>query len=93
MKSFLAGFLLAAASAAQAGGIGAEGARHLLNRAGFGASDSEIRELAPLTRAEAVDRLLAGARREPTLAPPAFVHEPFMPYYRIRDLDAEARMA
>ncbi|HEX5130412.1 MAG TPA: DUF1800 domain-containing protein, partial [Usitatibacter sp.] len=30
---------------------------------------------------------------EPTLAPPAFVSEPFLPYYRIRALDAEARAA
>jgi uncharacterized protein (DUF1800 family) len=70
-----------------------EDARHLLNRTGFGASDSEIRACAKLTRGEAVDRLLADARREPTLAPPAFVDEPFLPYYRIRDLSADDRMA
>jgi hypothetical protein len=63
---------------AQAGGkIGYEGARHLLNRAGFGASDSEVRAFAALTRDEAADRLLAEARREATLAPPAFVNDPF----------------
>ena len=93
MKTLLAGLLLAVASAAQAAEIGAEGARHLLNRAGFGASDAEVRAFAPLTRAEAVERLLAGTRTEPTIAPPAFVDEPFTPYYRLRQLDADARMA
>ena len=93
MRTLAAGLLLLLASAVQAQQIGFEGARHLLNRAGFGASDSEIRSLAPLTRGEAVDRLLAGSRREPVLAPPAFVQEPFVPYYRIRDMSAEERMA
>src|SRR6188768_2455840 len=93
MKALVAGLLLLLASAVQAQQIGYEGARHLLNRAGFGASDSEIRELAPLTRAEAVDRLLAGSRREPVLAPPAFTQAPFLPYYRIRDMNAEDRAA
>jgi uncharacterized protein (DUF1800 family) len=106
MRALLAALLLAAASAAQAGEIapasagatreqslGVAGARHLLNRAGFGATDAEVRALAPLSRAEAVDRLLAGTRTEPTIAPPAFVHDPFKPYYRLRRLNAEERMA
>ena len=93
MKILVAGLLLLAATAARAEAIGYEGARHLLNRAGFGATDSEIGALAPLSRAEAVDRLLEGARREAVLAPPAFVDEPFLPYYRIRDMNAEERMA
>jgi uncharacterized protein (DUF1800 family) len=93
VKTLLAGLLLAAASAAQAVEIGVEGARHLLNRAGFGASDAEVRAFSSLTRAEAVDRLLAGTGSESTVAPPAFVSEPFLPYYRIRALDAEARAA
>ena len=108
MRFFAAGLLLALASAAHAEQeiapafagvtsadqeIGFEGARHLLNRAGFGASDSEIRALAPLERAEAVDRVLATTRREASLAPPAFVAAPFAPYYRVRQMNAEERMA
>ena len=101
MKAILAGLVLAVATAAQSAGIAPSGeqvlgvadARHLLNRAGFGASDAEIRTLAPLKRAEAVDRLLATATMQPTIAPPAFVRDPFLPYYKIRELDAEARMA
>ena len=73
--------------------IGYEGARHLLNRAGFGASDSEIRALAPLERAQAVDKLLAEGRREATLKPPAFVDEPFEPYYRFARLKGDEQMA
>jgi uncharacterized protein (DUF1800 family) len=73
--------------------LGYEGARHLLNRAGFGASDSEVRAFAPLSRAEAVDRLLSETRREATLAPPAFVAEPFTPYYRFARLNGEELMA
>ena len=93
MKTLLAGLLLAAASAAQAAEIGVEGARHLLNRAGFGAADAEVRAFSSLSRPEAVDRLLAGAGTGPTIAPPAFVYEPFVPYYRVRTLNAEDRAA
>jgi uncharacterized protein (DUF1800 family) len=93
MKTVLAGLLLAVVSASQAAGIGTTDARHLLNRTGFGASDSEVRALAPLAREQAVDRLLAATATQPTIAAPAFVRDPFVPYSRIRDLDAEARMA
>ena len=79
--------------AAGAAPIGYEGARHLLNRTGFGASAAEVRALAPLERSEAVDRILAGARTEPTLAPPAFVSDEFTPFYRLRGMSAEERMA
>ena len=93
MKILVAGLLLLAGTLARAEGIGYEGARHLLNRAGFGATDSEIAAFAALTRAEAADRLLAESRREAVLAPPAFVSEPFTPYYRVRQMSAEERMA
>ncbi len=91
---YLGAFLLALAPAlAAAKGIGAEGARHLLQRAGFGAPDSEVQAFASLDRSEAVDRLLREARREASVAPPALVDEPFTPYYRIRGMSAEERMA
>jgi len=47
--------------AAHAAAIGYEGARHLLNRAGFGATDAEVAELATLERGEAVERRGRGA--------------------------------
>src|SRR6187455_51944 len=93
MKILVAGLLLLAGTLARAEPIGYEGARHLLNRAGFGATDSEISGFATLSRGEAVDRLLGESRREAVLEPPAFVNEPFTPYYRVRQMSAEERMA
>jgi uncharacterized protein (DUF1800 family) len=93
MKILLGIALLLTAAAAHAQAIGYEGARHLLNRTGFGATDAEIREFAPLSRDAAVRRILEGARREATLAPPAFVDEAFTPLYKLRQMSAEERMA
>ena len=92
MKYVVAAFFLAS-FAAHAAPIGYEDARHLLNRAGFGATDAEIRDYAPLERLEAVERLLAGSRREASIQPPAFVDEPFVPFYRLRQMSAEERKA
>ncbi|MGZ5042006.1 MAG: DUF1800 domain-containing protein [Usitatibacter sp.] len=93
MRIVAAFVFLVASLAAQAAPIGYDGARHLLNRAGFGATDAEVRELAGLDRAAAVRRLLAGARREALVKPPAFVDAPFEPYYRLRQMSVEERMA
>ena len=93
MRVLLAAASLLLCAAAQAAAIGYDGARHLLNRAGFGASDSEVVEFAALDRGEAVERLLAGTRREALLEPPAFVKAPFEPYYRLREMSQEERMA
>ncbi|MBC8022738.1 MAG: DUF1800 domain-containing protein [Burkholderiales bacterium] len=79
--------------AAHAAAIGYDGARHLLNRVGFGATDAEVAEFAKLDRVVAVDRILAGARREAFVAPPQFVDAPFEPYYRLRGMTADERMA
>ena len=91
IAAVVSSFLLA--SAAHAAPLGYDGARHLLNRTGFGASDAEVREFAPLERNQAVDRLLSTARREPVLQPPAFVDAPFEPYYRFKQMSAEERKA
>ena len=82
-----------AALAARAQALGYADARHLLNRTGFGATDAEVRELAALTREQAVDRLLDVARRESVTPPPSFVDEPIVPYRAIREMSAEERMA
>jgi uncharacterized protein (DUF1800 family) len=60
------------ARAATADALGAEGARHLLTRTGFGATPAEIARYAPLAREDAVERILSGTRTQPVLAPPAF---------------------
>jgi len=93
MRSLFALVTFLAAFASQAAAIGYDGARHLLNRTGFGATDAEIARYATLERAEAVDRLLAGARSEASVAPPDFLDAPFDRFYRVNNLSAEERMA
>jgi len=90
MRAAAAAFLFFAV-AAHAAPIGEDGARHLLNRTGFGATDAEVREFAPLEPAEAVDRLLAGTHAEASLAPPAFVDEAFVPFYKLRQMSPDDR--
>jgi uncharacterized protein (DUF1800 family) len=92
-RFFLTLVLALAALAARAQALGYEDARHLLDRAGFGATDAEVRAFANLTREAAVDRLLDGARRESVTAPPDFVRDPIVPYRKVRDMSAEERMA
>ena len=93
MRIFAVLVLMLASLVARAQPIGYDGARHLLSRTGFGATDAEIAAFAPLERAAAVDRILASARNEATLKPPAFVDEPFTPFYKLRALSTEERMA
>jgi uncharacterized protein (DUF1800 family) len=78
--------------AAQAA-MGPDDARHLLNRAGFGAAPREIAEYAGLTRQQAVDRLLAGTRRTATTAAPEWVREPITPPRTLRSASQEERQA
>lgn len=58
-----------------------EEARHLLTRTGFGASPQEIAELRPLTREQAVDKIVNGLRTEPISKPPAFIDQPLPDYF------------
>ena len=83
---------LAFATAAHAQVLGDEGARHLLNRVGFGATPAEIGEYAKLRREEAIGRIVSGARREASGKPPAFVDDPVLPFYKLRQMsDADKR--
>jgi uncharacterized protein (DUF1800 family) len=85
--------MLLATATAHAAAIGYEGARHLLNRTGFGATQAEVEAAAGLSREAAVNRILEGARTGAVTAPPAWVDEPFFPYYQLREMDAAGRMA
>jgi uncharacterized protein (DUF1800 family) len=85
--------LVLAAGLANGAPIGPVDARHLLARTGFGVTESEVRAFSGLERAPAVDRLLAATITMATLAPPAWVDEPFMPFYKFQRLPAEERMA
>ena len=90
--------LCAAAGAASAAGanypvgpLGYDDARHLLNRVGFGATQSEVERYAPMTREEAARKLLAGARTVAVTPPPAWVGtEEALRYPRGGDKSTEA---
>ncbi len=69
-------YLAAAALALPSGAfgsapIGADGARHLLARTGFGPTEAGIRAYAPLDRDAAIAKVLATSRTTPVTAPPA----------------------
>src|SRR5579859_3497881 len=83
--------LLFFCAGALAAPIGEDGARHLLERTGFGASEADVGSFAPLEPEAAVDRLLAGTRREATLPPPAFVDEAIVPFYKLREMSPDER--
>ena len=63
------------AVAARSQGMGAEEARHLLNRTGFDAQLREIDTYAKLSRREGVERLLAGIHTQARTPPPAWAKE------------------
>lgn len=73
-------FLVLANPANPARAMSIDEARHLLTRSGFGASPSEIQALLPLTREQAVDRMLAEIDTTPVAPPPSFVRLPATDY-------------
>lgn len=46
--------------------------RHLLTRTGFGASPHDFKVFRPLSREQAIDRILSSLRSDPVTAPPEF---------------------
>jgi uncharacterized protein (DUF1800 family) len=70
--------------------MGVEDARHLLNRAGFGARPADLAEFSSLTRAAAVERLLAATPTEVRTPVPVELTE-YIPPLRIRELSDEER--
>jgi len=85
--------LAGAARAASGGALGEEGARQLLTRAGFAPSAAEAARYAPLTQAEAVDRLLAGAVTVASTPAPAWVDERLVLPRELQTLSDEERRA
>ena len=61
------------AAAAPGGALGYDDARHLLNRAEFGATQLEVERFAKMTREEAARKLLADVRTVAVTPPPAWV--------------------
>ncbi len=74
---FLATALLFLASAGAAPALEPEEARHLLFRTGFGGTPVELSALLPLSRADAVAKVLSTARAQASVPPPAWLADPF----------------
>src|ERR1700733_13341333 len=95
MKKLLPVLFLSAcgifSQAANAGAMGADDARVLLNRTGFGATEREVAEFAQLSRREAVERLLRGATGNAATPPPQWANQPIMPRRELRMMGEEAR--
>jgi len=93
MHRLILSLLLIVPLAAQATPMGEAEARHLLNRAGFGASPGEVERYATLSRTEAVERVLRGTGTEAQTPPPQWVSEPIVPLRKLRSMTPEARKA
>ncbi len=89
-KRLLMVLLLCAPAAAQAAAMGFDEARHLLNRTSFSGGVDDINAYAGLTRAQAVDRLLAATGKPAGTPAPGWVGE-FESLRRARTLNAEER--
>jgi uncharacterized protein (DUF1800 family) len=89
----LALLFAAAAAAAAPAALGEAGARRLLTRAGFAPSADEVAGFAPLSQAEAVDRLLDGSLSAARTPPPAWIDERLVLPRERRALSAEERRA
>lgn len=79
------------ADIAQGAAMGYDEARQLLSRSGFAPREAEVRDLAGLTRRQAVDRLLAGASATAHTPPPNWVSETLPPRREVRGLSEEQR--
>ena len=77
---------------AAAAPMGFDEARHLLNRTSFAASLEDIESFARLTRAQAVDQLLAWTASKMVTPPPAWIDE-FESPRKLRDASEEERKA
>lgn len=89
-KQLAAASLALLAGAAQAAGMGADEARLLLNRTGFGATPQEIAQYARYSRAEAVEQLLRGARILSQTFGPEWIDE-YQPPGALRALSEDER--
>lgn len=67
--------------------------RHLLSRTGIGVAPDDYASLAGLTRAEGVERIIAGLRTRPVRPVPGFVRRPLPHYHARDDMDAVERGA
>lgn len=73
--------------------IGSENARHLLNRAGFGASLAEIDAVAKLSLAEAAKKIVGESRERAALPAPEWVGLPVLAGSKLNAMTQEQRLA
>lgn len=66
-------------------------ARHLLARTGFGATLAEIRDFEPLSRDQAIERVLSQRSDSAATPAPDWVGDPVMPPRRLRAMSDEER--
>lgn len=94
-RSLLAFFALLIAGSAMAAGIplGEQGARQLLTRAGFAPSAAEVARYAPLSHADAVERLLAETVQTAATPAPGWVNDRIVLPRDLRNLSAEEQRA
>ena len=95
LSLFLAGGTLAqtAASAAVPAPLDTNEARLLLSRSGFAPNQRELAAVSGMSRAQAVDHLLAGAGKADVLAAPDWAGDATPTGKRYQDLDVEERRA
>ena len=89
-KSLFVACMTLLSASAIAGPMGADDARHLLNRTGFDAQPAQIESFAGLSRSEAVERLLTGVRTSARTPAPASALE-YVSYRQMRSLAEEDR--
>ncbi len=85
--------ICASAGAKAEAAIGADGARHLLNRTGFSATADEIKTFSTLTRADAADRLLKAVNTVAVTPPPDWVNEPLPSPKKLQERTREEQQA
>jgi uncharacterized protein (DUF1800 family) len=93
LAALVLGAALTVGTALAAEPLGDRGARQLLTRAGFAPNAVEVAALAPLTQAQAVDRLLAGAQRTARTTAPDWLDERIMLPRELQRLSDEERRA
>ena len=93
MRILIAGLLACLSFGAHAAGMGYDDARHLLLRTGFAPREEEVQAYARLTRAQAVDKLLAESQSTAQIPAPDWVNEPLLPRRKFKELSAEEKKA
>ena len=82
--------LAAGIAPVSAAGMGADDARHLLNRAGFGARPVDLAVFSGLSREAAVERLFADTRADAGPPPPVEITD-YLPPSQLRGMSDEER--